>query len=62
MSSEVETTSPGKDKGKKTCFRLSPFMIDYVSAYKSQMAFMWLHFESDKPRMEAELRIMMIEL
>ena len=37
-------------------------MIDYISAYKSQMAFMWSHFESDKPRMEAELRIMMTEL
>ena len=62
MSSEVETTSRGKDKRKKTCFRLSPFMIDYISAYKSQMAFMRLDFEYDKPRMEAELRVKMAEL
>ena len=31
-----------KIKGKKTCFRWSRFMIDYISAYKSQMAFMGL--------------------
>ena len=31
-----------KIKGKKTCFRWSPCMIDYISAYKSQMAFMGL--------------------
>ena len=28
-----------KIKGKKKCFRWSPFMMDYISAYKSQMAF-----------------------
>ena len=37
-------------------------MIDYISAYKSQMAFMGLHFEADKTRMKAELKIMMAEL
>ena len=37
-------------------------MIDYISAYKSQMAFMRLDFEYDKPRMEAELRVKMAEL
>ena len=26
-------------------------MIGYISTYKSQMAFMGLHFEADKPRM-----------
>ena len=51
-----------KIKGKKTRFRWSPFMIDYISAYKSQMAFIGLDFESDKPRMKAELRVMMAEL
>ena len=30
-------------------------MIDYISAYKSQMPFMGLDFKSDKPRMKAEL-------
>ena len=35
---------------------------DYISAYKSQMAFMGLDFKSDKPRMKAELRVMMAEL
>ena len=58
MGSEVEATSSSKDKRKKTCFRWSPFRIDYISAYKSQMAFMGLDFESDKPRMKAELRVM----
>ena len=62
MSSEVEGTSCSKDNRKKTCFRWSPFMIDYISAYKSQMAFMRLDFEYDKPRMEAELRVKMAEL
>ena len=37
-------------------------MTDYISAYKSQMAFMELDFEADKPKMEAELRVMMAEL
>ena len=37
-------------------------MIDYISAYKSQMAFMGLNFEADKTRMKAELKIMMAEL
>ena len=41
----------------KTCFRWSPFIIDYISAYKLQMAFMILDFGSDKPRMKAELRV-----
>ena len=33
-------------------------MIDYISAYKSQMAFVGLGFQADKPRMNAELRVM----
>ena len=37
-------------------------MIDYISAYKSHMAFMGLVFEADEPRMKGELRIMMAEL
>ena len=32
-------------------------MIDYISAYKSQMAFMELHFEAGEPGMKAELRV-----
>ena len=62
MGSEVETTSCSKDKRKKTCFRWSTFMIGYISAYKSQIAFMGLNFEYDKPRIKAELRVMMAEL
>ena len=62
MGSEVEGISCSKDKRKKTRFRWSPFMIDYISAYKSQMAFIGLDFESNKPRMKAELRVMMAEL
>ena len=42
-----------KIKGKKTCFRWRAFMIDYISAYKSQMAFIGLDFEADEPRMNA---------
>ena len=37
-------------------------MIYYISAYKSQMAFMGLDFGDDKQRMNAELKIMMAEL
>ena len=37
-------------------------MIDYFSGYRSQMAFMRLDFESDKPRMNTKLRVMMAEL
>ena len=37
-------------------------MIDWLSAKKSQMAFTGLHFEADKPRMKAELRVKMVEL
>ena len=38
------------------------FMVDYISAYKSQMAFMGLDFKADRPRMKAELNVMMAEL
>ena len=34
-------------------------MINYILVYKSQMAFMGLDFEADKPRLNAELRIVM---
>ena len=51
-----------KIKGKKTCFRWSTFMLGYISANKSQIAFMGLNFEYDKPRIKAELRVMMAEL
>ena len=38
-------------------------MIDYISAYKLQIGFyMRLACEADKPRMNAELRVMMTEL
>ena len=62
MVSKVKVTSCSKDKGKKTCFRWSAFMIDYISAYKSPMTFMGLEFEADNSRMKAELRVMMAEL
>ena len=45
MGSEVKvTSSSNKDEGGKACFRLSAFMIDYIAAYKSQMAFMGIRF------------------
>ena len=59
MGSEVKVTSCSKDKGGKACFRLSAFMIDYIAAYKSQMTFMGLDFEADKPRIKTELRVML---
>ena len=37
-------------------------MIDYISAYKLQMAFTGLDFDANKPRMNAELRVMMANL
>ena len=54
MGSKVEVTFCSKDR-EKMCFRWSAFMIDYISAYKSKIAFMELDFE-------AELRVMMTEL
>ena len=50
---EVEVTSFRKDKGKPY-FRWSGFMIDYISAYKSQIVFIGLDLEADKPSMNAE--------
>ena len=61
MGSEVEVPFCNKDKGK-TCFIWSAFMINYISAYKSQMTFVELNFEADKLGINAELRVMMAEL
>ena len=49
-------------KGKKTCFRWTAFMRDYISAYKSRMVFMELDFLSNEARIKAKLRVMMTEL
>ena len=63
MGSEAKlVTSCSKDNGRKPCVRLSSFMIDYISAYRSPMAFMWLAFGSDTPRVNDEMRIIMTEL
>ena len=35
---------------------------DYISTYRSRMAFIGIDFETGKPRMIAELRVMMVEL
>ena len=59
MGSEVEVTFYRKKKRKK-CFRWSAFMINYISACKSQMTFM--DFEAHKLRTKAELRIMMAQM
>ena len=61
MGSEVTATSCSKDR-RKTCFRWGPFTIDYISAYKSQMAYMGLDFESNNSRIKAGLRVTMAEL
>ena len=44
------------------CFRWSAFMIDYILAYRSQVAFMRLDFEADNPRLNSESRLIMAEL
>ena len=51
----VEVTSCSKDNRKK-CFRGRAFLL-FISASKSQMPIMELDFEADKPRMNAELRV-----
>ena len=48
--------------GKKPCFKWTAFLIDYVSAYKSQMVFMGLDAEADERRIKAESRVIMAEL
>ena len=53
---------PVAKKKEKTCFRWSAFMINYISLYKSQMAFMGLDLEVDKSRMNAKLRAMIAEM
>ena len=62
MDSKVEVASCSKDKGKKCILDRSAFMIDQISAHKPQLAFMGLDFEANKPRMKAELRVMMAKL
>ena len=62
MGSEKQATFCGKDKRTKTCFRWGACMINYISAYKSQMTIMGLDFEADKLRTKAELRVMVAEL
>ena len=64
LLSEVKVTFCIKKKiGKKTLwFRSSDFMVDYISAYKLQMNFLGLNFQDGKPRMNAELTVMMAEL
>ena len=57
----MEVTSCSKVK-EKIRFRWSAFMINHISAYKSQMVFMGLDIEVDKPNVNAELRVMMSEL
>ena len=37
-------------------------MINYISAYKSQMTFMGLNFQADKLKIKSELRVMMAAL
>ena len=37
-------------------------MINYISAYKSQMTFIGLDFEADKLRIKADMRWTIIEL
>ena len=61
MVSEVRIIACNKDKGKPG-FRWNAFMLDQISGFKSEIAFMGLDFECDKPRMNAELGVMMPEL
>ena len=61
MGSEMEVTSCNKNKGKKICFSWSTFITDCITAYKWQKYFMEVDFEADKPRMKAELKVMVAE-
>ena len=61
MGSEVEVILCRKYKGK-SCFRWSALMKDYISAYKSEMAFVGLNFKEDQPSLNAKLRAIMAEL
>ena len=36
--------------------------MDYISAYRSQMTFISLDLEADKPKVSAESRVIMAEL
>ena len=62
IDSTVEVTSCSQNAGKKTsgieCF--CDIWL-YLSTYKSQVAFMGLDFEYDKPKMNAVLRVMIVE-
>ena len=64
LLSEVKVTFCIKKKkiGKKTWFWSSDFMVDYISAWKLQINFLGLNFEAGKPKMNAELAVMMAEL
>ena len=55
MGSEVEVISCKK-------LVLDAAFLWQITSHKSQMAFMGLDFEANKPRMNAELRVMMAKL
>ena len=52
MDSTVQVISCSKRKGKKPYFRWRAFMMNCISTYKSQRAYMELDFEADKPRIK----------
>ena len=47
MGSEVEVTFCSKGKGKKNEFSMERFVMNFISAHKSQMTFMGLDFKAD---------------
>ena len=62
MGSEVEVTSCSNDKGGKNMFQMECFYDRLHFNLQITNGFYGIRFETDKPRMDAELRVMMAEL
>ena len=62
MVSEVEVTSCSKDKGGKNVFQTGCFYDSLHLRLQITNDFYGIDFESDKPRVNAELRVMIAQL
>ena len=61
MGSEVEATPCSKNKRKKKVFQMESFYDGLHLSLQITNGFYWIS-QSDKPRMEVNLRVMMAEL
>ena len=57
MGSQVEVTYCSEDKRKKRV--LDGVLLWQITSQFTRMTFMGLDFEADKPRIKAQLRVMM---